>query len=71
MRDGAPLGDRDGERSARFYINAVEDGADGRDAVIVNASTVTFGLSTTIVAGAVNTPLALSLSTAQPCTTNE
>ncbi len=31
----------DGERSARFYINAVEDGADGRDAVIVNAIEVT------------------------------
>jgi len=31
----------DGERSARFYINAVEDGADGRDAVIVNAIEIT------------------------------
>ncbi|HET7716746.1 MAG TPA: response regulator, partial [Bauldia sp.] len=30
-----------GERSARFYINAVEDGADGRDAVIVNAIEIT------------------------------
>lgn len=31
----------EGERSARFYINAVEDGGDGRDAVIVNAIEVT------------------------------
>jgi two-component system cell cycle sensor histidine kinase/response regulator CckA len=31
----------EGERSARFYINAVEDGGDGRDAVIVNAIEIT------------------------------
>ena len=31
----------EGERSARFYINAVEDSADGRDAVIVNAIEIT------------------------------
>jgi two-component system cell cycle sensor histidine kinase/response regulator CckA len=31
----------DGERSARIYINAVEDGADGKDAVIVNAIDIT------------------------------
>jgi len=37
--DAAIIGD--GERSARFYINAVEDSADGRDAVIVNAIEIT------------------------------
>jgi two-component system cell cycle sensor histidine kinase/response regulator CckA len=31
----------EGERSARFYINAVEDGGDSRDAVIVNAIEIT------------------------------
>ncbi len=31
----------EGERSARFYVNAVEDSADGRDAVIVNAIEIT------------------------------
>ena len=31
----------EGERSARFYINSVEDSADGRDAVIVNAIEIT------------------------------
>jgi two-component system cell cycle sensor histidine kinase/response regulator CckA len=31
----------EGERSTRFYINAVEDSADGRDAVIVNAIEIT------------------------------